>query len=75
MNAARGSMMIAAFTSSSISRRLFKGKSTAATTTDVISARIKLKAYPAHREKRLEAAEGLFLMTGSYFYTVSSCPQ
>jgi RNA binding exosome subunit len=38
----------------------FNGKVQLATTTDIISARIKLKAYPAHREKAIEAAEGLF---------------
>jgi RNA binding exosome subunit len=38
----------------------FKGKVQLATTTDTIIAKIKLKAYPAHREKAIEAAEELF---------------
>ncbi len=38
----------------------FQGKVQLATSTDTISARIKLKAYPAKREKAIEIAEMLF---------------
>lgn len=38
----------------------FKGTVQLATTTDTISARMKLKAYPAKREKAIEIAETLF---------------
>jgi RNA binding exosome subunit len=38
----------------------FQGTVQLATTTDTVSARIKLKAYPAKREKAIEIAETLF---------------
>ncbi|MCZ7385202.1 MAG: exosome subunit [Candidatus Methanoperedens sp.] len=38
----------------------FQGTVQLATTTDTISARMKLKAYPARREKAIEIAETLF---------------
>jgi RNA binding exosome subunit len=38
----------------------FQGTMQLATTTDTISARMKLKAYPAKREKAIEIAETLF---------------
>ena len=38
----------------------FKGNIRLAATADVITATIKLKAYPAHREKAIGASEGLF---------------
>ncbi len=39
----------------------FQGTVQLATTIDTISARIKLKAYPARREKAIEVAETIFL--------------
>ncbi|HMB45790.1 MAG TPA: RNA-binding domain-containing protein, partial [Candidatus Methanoperedens sp.] len=38
----------------------FKGKVNLAKTTDTITAKIKLKVYPANYEKALEAANRLF---------------
>ncbi len=38
----------------------YKGMVQLATTTDTIAVQIKLKAYPAKREKAIEAAEELF---------------